>query len=203
MKRIDQHIATLWTAAASCTMLLAGCGGNAHLELTSLNYNSIDPPTPRTAKLDLNRCYWWTDADGQVWIAMESIRRPLFGVLGDFTFRLSLVLEKLPAGEGRNYTVAQRELRAVARFAVTEGRFVSSAGIVALYRADGDRLRGSLRLQTRREVSQLLGGWGRPSSYLMQGNFTAIHDETRGRPIAEATESQGWHRPPARRSTKN
>ncbi len=189
-----------WVLVAILVLCAAatGCNGHGRLELVPLNYRSIDPPAARVVRLDVDRCYWWSDESGQVWVAMETARRPLFGVFGEFVFQLSLVLERLPAGEGRNYTVARRELRALARFALTEGRFVSAAGIVALYREEHDRLRGSFRLLARREVSKLLGGWGRPSSYLMQGTFEAVHDEQRGRRIAAATESQGWQRAPPR-----
>lgn len=188
----------VFVAVLGLCVAAAGCRGSARVELASLNYRSIDPPPPRIARLDLDRCFWWDDENGQVCIAMETARRPLFGVFGEFVFQLSFVLEKPPAGESRNYTVARRELRALARFALSEGRFVSAAGIVALYREKNDRLRGSFRLLAHREVSRLLGGWGRPSSYLIQGTFEAVHDEQRGRRIAEATESQGWDREPPR-----
>jgi hypothetical protein len=178
---------------------LLGCAGGGHVEVAALNYREIDPPPARIARLSLDHCYWWTDDTGQVWVAMEATRRPLLGALGPFSFRLSLALEKLPAGKDRNYLVARRELRAVARFGVSEGRFVSTMGIVALYRDKGERLRGTFRLLTQRQVTGLLGGWGRPSNHLLLGSFTAVHDPVRGAEIATATESQGWDReePPA------
>ena len=186
-----------WGLAAALSLFAvaaAGCAGAGRVELVSLNYRSIDPPRPRAEGLDIDRCYWWTDESGRVWVALESVRQPLFGSVGEFTFKMSLALEALPAGAGRNYTVGKRELRAVARFVLSEARYVSSAGIVALYRESGDRLRGSMRLRVRREVSRLLGGWGRPSSYVLQGTFLAVHDEQRGRLITAATESRGWER---------
>jgi hypothetical protein len=175
----------------------AGCAGSARVELIPLNYKTIDSASALTRPLGLDRCYWWTDESGQVWIAMQCERRPVFGKLGTFLYQMSLVLEKLPSGKQREYTVAERELRAVARFSGFESRFVSSAGVVALYREPGNRLVGSFRFLARREVSQLLGGWSPPTSYVMQGTFEAVHDEQRGRPIAEATESHGWDREPA------
>lgn len=173
---------------------LLGCAGSGRVEIAAMNFRAIDPPGAQFSRLPLDRCYWWTDDTGQVWVAMETMRRPLLGALGPFSFRMSLVLEKLPAGPDRNYLVSKRELRAVARFGVSEGRFVSAMGIVALYREKGDRMRGTFRLMAQRQVTGLLGGWGRPSSHLLLGSFVAVHDPQHGKPIAEATESQGWER---------
>lgn len=186
-----------WGLAAALTLCAAGCAGSGRVETVPLDYRSIDPPPAKVAYLDLDHCYWWTDESGQVWIALEAVRRPLFSPLGELRFQMSLVFDELPAGQARNYLVSKRELRAVARLAVMEGRFVSAAGIVALYRAPGNRLHGSFRLLAQRQVTQMLGGWGPPSSHLLQGTFEAVHDPQRGRPIAAATESRGWEREPS------
>ncbi len=63
------------------------------------------------------------------------------------------MLERLPAGQARNYTAAKRELRAVARVGPTEMRFASLSGIAALYRESGGRMRGSMRLLVSREAN--------------------------------------------------
>lgn len=189
-----------WCLAVACLCGIAGCRGSGRLELASLDYGAIDPPAPRFVRLDLQECYWWTDEDGQVWVAMQREQSPLLNPKMRFQFQLSLALEKLPAGRARNYRVAREELRARVHFGPWESRFSSRAGIVALYRESGDRLRGNLRLQAARVSTRLLGGWGRPTRYLILGSFTAVHDEQRGRSIAEVTESAGWDRgAPARR----
>jgi len=172
-----------------------GCSGHGQIELSSLNYRAIDPPPPRAARLELDRGYWWTDADGQVWIALSGRRQLLCGP--PLRFDMSLVLEKLPAGPARNYQVGFRELRAMSRWGPTESRFTSVAGVVALYRRPQERLRGSFRLIVQRQYRQLLGGWSGPSSYLLQGTFEAVHDEKAGQAIAAQTEAYGWEREPA------
>ena len=184
------------TVVSFCASLACGCAGGGHLELISLNYRAIDPPAPRASTLEVDRCYWWTDDAGRVWVALESVRHPWFTPFGPFLFQMSLALDRLPAGRARDYSVAQRELRALARLGPVESRFTAVAGVVAVYRATGDKLRGSFRLHVRREVSRLLGGWSEPTSFLMHGTFTALHDAARGRPIAEQTESHGWEREP-------
>lgn len=182
---------------------LTGCQGSGRVELAVLDFGRIDPPAPRISTVRLQRCYWWTDEEGQVWIALERDQPWLLGP-ERFIYQMSLVLEALPAGPAREYLVNKRELRALARFGPAEARFVSLNGIVALYRASGDRLRGSLRLHVRHQAPKLLGlgGWTQPKSYLMMGTFEAVHDEVRGRRIATETESQGWDRePPASQPT--
>lgn len=184
---------------------LAGCGGSGRIHIASLNYRAIDPPAgpaPGVTTLDLERCYWWTDEKGQVCVSMEREVPSLLGRLARFTFQMSLVLEKPPAGRARDYSVAKRELRALARVGPAQSRFTSVAGIVALYREPGDRLRGSFRLLAAREVNGLLGGWSRPSGYLMTGTFVAVHDPRRGRVIADATEAFGWQRDTPQRTTE-
>jgi len=185
--------------AIACLCCAAGCSGSGRIELTSLDYRAIDPPaapSPRVGRIDLDCCYWWTDADGQLWIAMQSQKTALFNPRLRFQFQLSLVLEKLPAGPALDYKVSDNTLRARVCFGPWESRFTSQVGILALYRESKDRLRGSLRLQAARVATRLLGGWGRPSRYLMLGSFVAVHDEPHGRAIAEATESSGWERDP-------
>jgi hypothetical protein len=182
-------------ALAATGVLLAGCQGSGRIDVTPLNYRDIDPPAARFSTVDLQRAGWWTDEQGQVWIALER-DAPLFPLPQHFVFQLSLVLDELPAGKAKNYLVSQRELRGVARLGPAQSRLVSIAGIVALYRGPGDHLRGSLRLDVSRQAQQLLGGWAPPVRYLMLGTFDAVPDDGRGRKIAAATEAYGWERKP-------
>ncbi len=186
----------LWAVLPAALGCGAGCRGAARIELATLNFSAIDPPAPQVARVTLHRCTWWQDEAGQVWIAMER-REPLVVVPGQFDFRLSLVLAGLPAGRAREYRVAERELRAAVRLGPIESRYESILGIVALYRAGGDRLRGSFRLLVGQQSSRLLGGWTEPVQQLMLGTFEAVPDsDGRGRLIAAETEAAGWDRPP-------
>jgi len=181
-----------------------GCAGHGTVEVASLNFAAIDPPAPppRSTCLALDRCYWWLEEDGTVCVAMQ--RDIAFAFVPDrFRFRLSLRLERLPAGKARQYRVGRKELRAVARFGISESRFTSVAGIVALYREPHDRLRGSFRLLVERRVAGLLGGFGAPQRYLFQGTFVAVRDRQRGQPILEATESGGFERGRGRPSAES
>jgi hypothetical protein len=194
---ICNHPGRLSLLGAVGLLLLAGCRTPGRVQLTALDFRNIDPPRAAFQEIKLDRCYWWTDDAGQVWIAMTRDKPWLLGA-EYFRFRLSLVLERLPRGKARNYLVSKRELRGVARFGPAEARLVSKGGVVALYREGEDRLRGSFRLQVRHQSPALLGvgGWTKPRQFLVLGTFDAVRHEERGRQIADETESQGWDRPP-------
>jgi len=184
---------------SACCLLLAGCSGRARIELASLAFNSIDPPPPRTTRVNFNECYWWTDSQDRVRIAMRRVVKPLLIPLAGYEFQLSLVLERLPAGRARNYQVGLNALRGWAHVGPFYVRFASRQGIAALYREPGEGLRGSLRLHVQRQVSRLLGGWGASTRYLMFGALSAVHDERRGRDILERFERSAAPAQPASR----
>lgn len=173
-------------AGAALALLLPlhlACSGRASLVVTSLDYRNIDPP-PAYSKIDLDECFWWTDDGGQVWIALRRrIASPISSGF-NFAFSLSLLLDRLPAGHARNYLVGNNELRGVAQVGPLASTFESSAGILALYRESGDRLRGSLKLEVIRRTATLLGGRTGATRYLFVGDLLAIHNERRGREIA-------------------
>lgn len=173
--------------------LLPGCTGTATIEASALNYRAIDPPRALAARLRAHQCYWWTE-DDRVLIALESERRAILAPGLEQVFQMSLSLERLPRGKARNYRVGTEELRARVRIGPMEGRFTSTRGIVAIYRDGANRLRGSFRLQVRRETAQLLGGFAGAAVFQFQGVFDAVHDPQRGRSILTATESAGYER---------
>ena len=110
----------------------SGCTGGGRLEFIPLNYRAIDPPPVRTVPLHVHRCYWWTDDQQRVWIAMEHQQGTPLNRYGQFMLRLSLLLDKLPAGQARDYRLTTRSFRGVLRSAVSESRFTSAAGIAVL-----------------------------------------------------------------------
>jgi hypothetical protein len=192
--------------AAATATALCGCTGSGRVLLAALDYQAIDPPAgapPRFFPLDMDRCFWWTDEHGHVWVAMDCDQPLFLGTNWRFKFRLSLALDQPPAGSTRDYAVAKRELRATAQGGPLRSRYASVRGIVALYREPNEHLRGSFRLEVAREVQQMLGGWGNASRYLMMGTFDAVRDETRGPQIAAQTETPGRERePPATQPTQ-
>ena len=184
-------VAALMIGATGAT----GCGGFATVEWVPLNYREIDPPKALATHVRLSECYWWLEDDGRVGVAMqERVRVPWSPGL-EQSLQISLEFERLPAGRARNYEVGRRELRARVRAGPLEGRFTSRVGIATLSRDDSSsRLSGSFRIASDRQVAGLLGGFGTPSHYLVQGVFEAIRDPDRGRAIATSTEAAGFER---------
>jgi len=182
--------------------VLVGCSGSGRIELAALNFRAIDPPaapSPRVVRVNLDRCYWWTDQADRLWLAMEHRRLPLLNPRLRVAFQLSLALEKLPAGPARDYHVGPQTLRGLVRAGPWESRLTARRGIIALYRESGNRLRGSLRIEAVRVSAGWLGHWSRPKDYLLLGTFVAVPDRGRGRAILAATESAGWERGPTTR----
>ena len=179
---------------AGAVLLLAGCSGSSRIQFSSLSFRTIDPPNATVAELATRECYWWPDETGRVWVVMQRSFAPPFHPELRVHLELSLVVDCLPRGKARNYRLDRESLRARIRIGPWETRFTSQIGIAAVYRERGDRLRGSVRLQAQRVTSQLLGGWGRPSRYLMLVEFTAVPNDVRGGPIVASTESAGWER---------
>lgn len=174
-------------------IMLTGCSTGA-IDMTALNYQSIDPPSPRVLRFPIDRAYWWLDEQERLWIAIERRASSLLGDTFRLTIRFSFVLEKLPAGKARNYRIRRNEVRGVARFGPAENRYTSNSGILAVYREREDRLRVSFRMEVNRYVSELLTGWSEPSRYLVLGRFDAVRDDRNGRAIVEDTEDLGFER---------
>ncbi|MGE0478835.1 MAG: hypothetical protein AB7Q17_00055 [Phycisphaerae bacterium] len=173
-------------AVAGMLLWLGGCTGAARIEIASLDYNAIEPPAARSSVVTIDRCHWWTDDAGQVWLAFERRTAPLLLPIGEVTFQMYFVLERPPAGKARYYAIAKKEMRAGLRVGPLAARFAPVTGVALLERRGNAQMRGSFRMAVRREVSQLLGGWSRPSSQLMQGSFVATLDAERGKAIADA-----------------
>lgn len=171
-----------------------GCAGNGQVEFISLNYRDIDPPAARANVVALDSCTWWEDGAGRVWIAMRRDASGLSELLR-LTFRMSLALERLPAGAARNYVVDDETVRGLARLGPTLTRFTSVRGVLALYRDGKDRLRGSLRFEANRQAAQLLGGWGAAGRSVVLARFVASRDPGGGMEVVAATEESGFDRP--------
>jgi hypothetical protein len=184
-------------ACLALWLALTGCQGRGRVDVAALNFQAVDPPAGPPAeftRLEMDRCYWWTDDQGKVWVAMERDQPIGWGTDWHFKFQLSLALDQPPAGRARDYLVTKRELRAVSKFGPSQSRFVSLVGVVALYREPDNRLRGSFRLQVAREMQELLGNWSAATRWLMLGTFEAVPDPGRGKEIATESEAFGPQR---------
>lgn len=178
--------------------LTAGCSGSGRVNFVSLNMTDIDPPPAKAWQFDAAECYWWLDEQGELNIALRSVRdAALLGKLGRVELCISFVLDAPPAGSGRNYPIRQREVRAVALNAMQSHRFTSFAGIAGVSTLPDKRYRGSFRvwMHAHSEVSMFNVMPNRPSPLLCFGTFEAVHDPARGRALRDRSESSGFARP--------
>jgi hypothetical protein len=188
-------MAAMLLAVAATTV---GCTGSARVNFVSLNMTAIDPPPARAWEFDAGECYWWLDESGDLNLALRSVRHDaLLGKFGRVELCVSLSLDAPPAGSGRNYTIRQREVRAVATTTLQSHRFTSYAGIVGVSTQRPDRYSGSFRiwLNAHTELSLFTVMPNRPGTVLCFGRFEAVHDEARGKAIRLQTEAGGYVRP--------
>ncbi|MBI5865422.1 MAG: hypothetical protein HZB38_13130 [Planctomycetes bacterium] len=184
------------------SFLLAGCSGGGSFEFASLDMTKIDPPPPRVQRVPVDRAYWWVDAeDGSLRVAMQRNAPSLLGEIGRVLVRMSLRLEKPPAGASRQYAIRSGEFRGRIRVGASEARMTSAFGTAVIDRVDGNRIHGAVRLTANRQILQLLGGWGAASRTLVLGEFDAVPAKAEGRSIYADTESNDFTRPPLRPPT--
>jgi len=185
----------------SCLALLAlaaaGCNGNAQLQFVSTSLNAIDPPPPIVYRYDPQQCFSSVDENGAFTIAMRFDNiSPLSG-LGKLTLQMSYVLDGPPAGSARDYIVGPREVRGCFDAAIGRNRFLSQRGIISVIRTKNG-FKGSFRITLQHypatSVLNLLPQ--RPGGYLLFGTFESVNDPVRCAQIREATEADGWTRPP-------
>ncbi|MEE8169709.1 MAG: hypothetical protein V3T70_04100 [Phycisphaerae bacterium] len=187
----------LVSTAALLLLVFAGCHGTARLEAIPLHPGAIDPPPPSTYRFDAQRCYWWTDANGDLVIVMQFDRYQLFAAIKQAKLNMSFVLNGMPEGQGRNYAVTAGSFRAVYAAGLLEDRFYATHGICGVLMKDDGRLTGSYRLWVQHHPGPGLFNLfpRQPSPLLFQGTFEAVRDDDGlGQAILEATEAHGWGR---------
>ena len=184
----------LWSSLIAA-LLAMGCSPG-RLELTSVQFKTIDPPAPRALALDLSEAVWDETEDGRLQIAVRrDATIPLINLRQLVLFSFDLV--RLPNGKAREYKMDRKSLRGVAEIGPGSARFESLGGIAAVYRTDNpNQIRCTFRLIANRYTAQLLGGMGKPQRVLLQGEFVATRS-TRTAELLGVTEEAGFERTPA------
>jgi hypothetical protein len=175
------------------SICIAGCQ-SATIHLIPTDQQRLEPQEPLVLTQRADQAWFWTEDNQRVCIALArgNVLRKTTGAR--HTFALSLVLEGLPAGSGRDYRVAARGLRAVLHDGALHERYVSTRGIVRIWRDTPQRLSGRFRLTVVRHQFQVLTGWVPAGNILLSGEFRAALNPTRGRPILEQTERESLPR---------
>jgi len=170
---------------------LAGCGGG-RLHVITQQTQTIDEHQPLISSFDVREAYWWTDDAGRLRVAMRAEPEGLY--LGALT--LSLELEGMPAGSGREYALRTRGMRATYAFSeVPALRMRSFRGVAAVWPQGGDRLKVRYRVMAQSQGFTLVLGWRPGSTRTVTGECLAVRNERRGRELYADSEEGDWARP--------
>ncbi len=160
-----------------------GCAGNASVHMIPVSSRKISMTGALVVRIDPNKCYFWLSEQGEICIAMGRAKRSILGSAFDREFALSLVLEGLPAGWGRQYRVDRKTLRVRRDAGFTHTRAASLSGLAAVYDYGEKQLRGRFRIAAKQQSYSVLTGWAGDRSVLYVGEFRAIRDRAAGEKI--------------------
>ncbi len=180
-----------------CALLLlalSGCRGHGVVHLVPTGTAKISITKPLLLEIHPTECYFWVTDENQLCIAMRQNKHSLLGKWGRREFILSMVLEGVPAGAGRNYRAGRRTMRAHRFKGLSHSRIASLAGIVGVWDYDQRKLRGRFRFSAKQQTYSILTGWGSNRGLLVIGDFTAIPNRKAGEALLARTEQHGMER---------
>lgn len=185
---------------ALASMVTLGCASPSRLHVIQLGAKTISEVLPLIEEHELSQGYYWVDKQGLLCVALS------FGPLSSATgaagngesLQLSLELPGVPAGQARDYAVTRRTLRAIHHDQGQHERFASLFGVVSVWRGGGGILHGRFRINAKKQLFNVLLGWGWDSEVLLLGEFTARSEQTAGESVLRASEGGGLERPPYR-----
>lgn len=193
------RISTHWLRLAVLTLaagIAGGCASSGQVHIVSLTPTAIDPPDTTVYRFSVVDCTWWKSADNDLMVAMSCKRPAPIPFVKDAILKLSFALQGMPAGNGKNYRVARREIRGLLQAGMQNNRFVSYQGIVGVTIKE-DKVMGSFRLWIIHQPGPSLFNLfpQTPGQLLFSGNFIARPDKRgTGHAIMAETESDGWER---------
>ncbi len=174
--------------------LFPGCVQRATVHLVPAEATKLDRRRPLVQTFHPPAAYHWVDRSGELCLALSQDGRT-----AGRSFDLSLVLDGPPAGTGRTYSVTRRTLRAVLRDDQATRRYGSYRGLVRveLDPTDPAKLIGRFRIwANEQEYKFWMDFWTGDQEVLLAGEFHAVRDPNRGRPILIRTESEELQRGP-------
>lgn len=174
---------------AILTVILAGCSGHARVTLVPMNTRQLTPKVPLEFNFPAQKCYWWTTSDGNLILALHYHNLSLAGDWTRDSFELSLLCDGPPPDTDHQYSATRDTVRGLWHRSAYHLRMRTRNGVIALRRQSDDVLSGRFRLLCTSEAFGVLTGWERQSQVLLQGEFTAVRNESRGRPVLERTEA--------------
>jgi hypothetical protein len=175
----------------------AGCAPRSAVHLIPLGHRRLPPTGDLLRTVHPDRAWWWLDEQGRLCIAMHESKRSILGKPYGREFDASLLLEAMPAGSSRTYTVQRQTMRHRERMGYVQLRSASASGLVTVSREGEKRLRVRMRLEARQQSFWVFTGWGGDTAVLWVGEFTADLNQPAGESVWIRTEEGKLARTPA------
>ncbi len=174
--------------------MMTGCAGRANVQVVPLGTQRINTSGPLISELTPRECYYWTNDDGDLRVAMRSRKRSLFDRRLDQEFVLSFVFDDVPAAASRDYRFNRRTARCRTHAFIFHARSASLNGIATVWDYGKSTLRGRFRFYAKIQTYHLLAGWRDDGNALYTGEFEAVADRRKGEAILAETEGTGMER---------
>lgn len=175
-----------------------GCSGSATVHSMPFLRHDFSATESPAHKIDIDEAYYWVDEQERLNVALRRYVPSLLGKAHEYDWRLSLVLEDLPAGSEKLYRLGADSVRLLISHGGSHARGSSLMGVAVVHAPRNDLLRGRFHVDLRQQAFTVLTGWapplGRAPLVVMAGPFEAIHDPVRGRAIRDRTEADGMER---------
>ena len=183
---------------ATCGLAMPGCAGSARIYSVPFVRTDFPPQERPVNTVEASEAYYWLGEDGELNIALRQHSSPLFGLGFESEWTMSLVLEAMPAGSQRLYTLDRQSVRTLQVAGPIRQRGASLMGVAVIHAERGRSIEGRFHANVRQQNFAFLAGWS-PDIRLapvmvLAGTFHAGHDPERGRAIRERTESDDFGR---------
>jgi hypothetical protein len=173
---------------------LVGCSGRALVHTVPLGTQKISTEGPMLLRESMDECFYWTDEQNRLLVAMRKTHHSLFGRFFDREFVLTFVLPGVPAAASRDYRMDRNTARLVSRSGIYPQRGGSTGGIVAVWDYGKGSLKGRFRFNAKQQTYSVLTGWSGDFTSLYLGEFTAVNDPRRGKRLLTQIEEAGLAR---------
>ena len=192
----------LRTVVAGVCLILAmsaiGCTGHGTVHMVPFMRSDFSPTERPIVTTQVSEAYYWLDSSGKLNLALRHHAPSLLGKVFESDWQMSMILDGLPAGAERLYTLDTRSVRIRYNQGPAHQRFASFAGVAVAGAPKNGAMNGRFHVTVRGQQFGVISGWSPPLQrgplIVMVGTFTAVENATRGRAILENTESDGFDR---------
>lgn len=175
-----------------------GCTGHGSVHMVPFMRSDFGPTERPIVTTPVSEAYYWLDPDGKVNITLRHHVPSLLGKVLESDWQMSMILDGLPAGAEKLYTLDTRSVRVKHTQGPAHQRFASFAGVAVIGTPKNGVMDGRFHVTVRGQQFGVFSGWSPPLQrgplIVMVGTFTAVENAARGRAIIERTEGDGFDR---------